>query len=330
MTQPVAAGARPGRVVAVLGMHRSGTSALAGSLEQHGPAPPWASCASAPSNPHNPKGNPREPEVRRNARGRLYERRQPGTPRDERWSEEHRERAAAGALRRCTESPARMLAGARRATARASRSGVQGPAHAADPGRVDRARARSRASRVFRHPLLWRARWSSATRWPRAGRAACGARTTSGCWRHAPRGRSRCCASTTTPAWRCSDELGRCSRRRPAGHRRGGLRRRLRGDSRPRRVRARTLRRWTATQASDSARRYSRRRSARRVRRRRPRRSLTSTRQTRRAMTWAQMPPLAVQRARRRGNPVERAPHDPAAARQQARTRSGWDDLITR
>ncbi len=36
MTQPVAPGARPVRVVAVLGMHRSGTSALTGSLEQHG------------------------------------------------------------------------------------------------------------------------------------------------------------------------------------------------------------------------------------------------------------------------------------------------------
>ena len=61
MTQPVAAGARPGRVVAVLGMHRSGTSALAGSLEQHGLFLGRVST----SNPHNPKGNRESAEVRR-------------------------------------------------------------------------------------------------------------------------------------------------------------------------------------------------------------------------------------------------------------------------
>jgi len=61
VTQPVAADARPARVVAVLGMHRSGTSALAGSLEQHGLFLGHVST----SNAHNPKGNRESTEVRR-------------------------------------------------------------------------------------------------------------------------------------------------------------------------------------------------------------------------------------------------------------------------
>jgi hypothetical protein len=58
---PVAPEARPARVVAVLGMHRSGTSALAGSLEQHGLFLGHVST----SNAHNPKGNRESTEVRR-------------------------------------------------------------------------------------------------------------------------------------------------------------------------------------------------------------------------------------------------------------------------
>ena len=91
MTQPVAAGARPGRVVAVLGMHRSGTSALAGSLEQHGLFLGRVST----SNPHNPKGNRESSEVRRlnedvllSSGGAWY-----APPEDVSWSEEQRERA---------------------------------------------------------------------------------------------------------------------------------------------------------------------------------------------------------------------------------------------
>jgi len=91
MTQPVAAGARPGRVVAVLGMHRSGTSALAGSLEQHGLFLGHVST----SNPHNPKGNRESAEVRRlnedvllSSGGAWY-----APPQQVTWSEEHRERA---------------------------------------------------------------------------------------------------------------------------------------------------------------------------------------------------------------------------------------------
>ena len=91
MTQPVAAGARPGRVVAVLGMHRSGTSALAGSLEEHG----LFLGSVSTSNPHNPKGNRESSEVRRlnedvllSSGGAWY-----APPQEVSWTEEHRERA---------------------------------------------------------------------------------------------------------------------------------------------------------------------------------------------------------------------------------------------
>jgi len=91
VTQPVAAGARPGRVVAVLGMHRSGTSALAGSLEQHGLFLGHVST----SNAHNPKGNRESTEVRRlnedvlRSSGGAWK----APPPDVRWSDDHDERA---------------------------------------------------------------------------------------------------------------------------------------------------------------------------------------------------------------------------------------------
>jgi hypothetical protein len=61
MSSPAAAGARPARVVAVLGMHRSGTSALAGSLQQQGLFLGEVST----SNRFNPKGNRESADVRR-------------------------------------------------------------------------------------------------------------------------------------------------------------------------------------------------------------------------------------------------------------------------
>ena len=59
MPQPVAPGSRPARVIAVLGMHRSGTSALTGSLEQHGLFVGRVSTR----NVHNAKGNRESSEV---------------------------------------------------------------------------------------------------------------------------------------------------------------------------------------------------------------------------------------------------------------------------
>jgi hypothetical protein len=53
MAQPVPAGSRPARVIAVLGMHRSGTSAVTGSLEQHGLFLGEVSTEDR----HNPRGN---------------------------------------------------------------------------------------------------------------------------------------------------------------------------------------------------------------------------------------------------------------------------------
>jgi hypothetical protein len=50
---------RPGRVIAVLGMHRSGTSALAGSLQQHG----LFLGRHSERNRHNPRGNRENPDV---------------------------------------------------------------------------------------------------------------------------------------------------------------------------------------------------------------------------------------------------------------------------
>ena len=51
--------ARPARVVAVLGMHRSGTSALAGSLEQHGLFLGHVSPADSPQPDGQPRAAPR-------------------------------------------------------------------------------------------------------------------------------------------------------------------------------------------------------------------------------------------------------------------------------
>ena len=50
---------RPDRVIAVLGMHRSGTSALAGSLQQHG----LFLGRHSERNRHNPRGNRENPDV---------------------------------------------------------------------------------------------------------------------------------------------------------------------------------------------------------------------------------------------------------------------------
>jgi hypothetical protein len=51
--------ARPGRVVAVLGMHRSGTSAFVGSLQQRG----LDLAEHSTQNRHNPRGNRENPRV---------------------------------------------------------------------------------------------------------------------------------------------------------------------------------------------------------------------------------------------------------------------------
>jgi hypothetical protein len=59
VAQPVDPGARPTRVIAVLGMHRSGTSALTGSLEQHGLFLGRVSTR----NVHNAKGNRESSDV---------------------------------------------------------------------------------------------------------------------------------------------------------------------------------------------------------------------------------------------------------------------------
>jgi hypothetical protein len=93
MTQPVAADARPGRVIAVLGMHRSGTSALAGSLQEHGLFLGDVSTRDR----HNPKGNRESVELRRLNENVL---RQNGggwaqPPADVTWSEQQLDRARA-------------------------------------------------------------------------------------------------------------------------------------------------------------------------------------------------------------------------------------------
>jgi len=72
-------------------MHRSGTSALAGSLEQHGLFLGTVST----QNPHNPKGNRESSELRRlnedvlRASGGAWS----APPPEVRWRPEHRERA---------------------------------------------------------------------------------------------------------------------------------------------------------------------------------------------------------------------------------------------
>jgi hypothetical protein len=61
MAEPVGPDARPQRVIAVLGMHRSGTSAVTGSLEQHGLFLGDVSTQDV----HNPKGNREAVAMRR-------------------------------------------------------------------------------------------------------------------------------------------------------------------------------------------------------------------------------------------------------------------------
>jgi len=93
MAQPVPSGARPRRVIAVLGMHRSGTSALTGSLEQHGLFLGEVSTADR----HNPKGNREAREMRvlneavLRASGGAWDR-PPGAVS---WRPEHEDRARA-------------------------------------------------------------------------------------------------------------------------------------------------------------------------------------------------------------------------------------------
>jgi hypothetical protein len=91
MVQPIAPGARPARVVAVLGMHRSGTSALTGSLEQHGLFLGRVSTRDR----HNPKGNREILEIRRLNEDVL--RSSAGSwdapPRAVAWNEDHETRA---------------------------------------------------------------------------------------------------------------------------------------------------------------------------------------------------------------------------------------------
>jgi hypothetical protein len=91
MAQPIAPGARPARVVAVLGMHRSGTSALTGSLEQHGLFLGRVST----KNRYNPKGNREVLEIRRlnedvlRSSGGAWD----TPPRVVAWNADHEERA---------------------------------------------------------------------------------------------------------------------------------------------------------------------------------------------------------------------------------------------
>ena len=85
-------GSRPARVIAVLGMHRSGTSALTGSLEQRGLFLGDVST----SNRNNLKGNRESLDVRRlneavlKSSGGAWHTPPPAVT----WSSEHKERAA--------------------------------------------------------------------------------------------------------------------------------------------------------------------------------------------------------------------------------------------
>ena len=91
MAQPVPPTARPQRVVAVLGMHRSGTSALTGSLQKQGLYLGRVST----QNVHNPKGNREATEIRMlnedvlRSSGGAWDR----PPRDVSWEPQHTERA---------------------------------------------------------------------------------------------------------------------------------------------------------------------------------------------------------------------------------------------
>jgi hypothetical protein len=89
--QRAAPAARPARVVAILGMHRSGTSALTGSLEQHGLFLGRVSTR----NRHNPKGNREAAEVQQlnedvlRASGGAWHTPPPVVT----WNDDHRQRA---------------------------------------------------------------------------------------------------------------------------------------------------------------------------------------------------------------------------------------------
>jgi hypothetical protein len=91
MAQPVESAQRPQRVVAVLGMHRSGTSALTGSLQKQGLFLGRVST----QNVHNPKGNREATEVRvlnedvLRASGGSWDR----PPAAVAWEPQHEERA---------------------------------------------------------------------------------------------------------------------------------------------------------------------------------------------------------------------------------------------
>jgi hypothetical protein len=91
MAQPVPPPSRPQRVVAVLGMHRSGTSALTGSLQKQGLYLGRVST----QNVHNPKGNREATEIRMlnedvlRSSGGAWDR----PRRDVAWEPQHIERA---------------------------------------------------------------------------------------------------------------------------------------------------------------------------------------------------------------------------------------------
>ena len=91
MAQPVPPTARPRRVIAVLGMHRSGTSALTGSLQKQGLYLGRVST----QNVHNPKGNREATEIRvlnedvLRSSGGAWD----SPPREVSWEPEHEERA---------------------------------------------------------------------------------------------------------------------------------------------------------------------------------------------------------------------------------------------
>ena len=93
MAQPVQSAARPQRVVTVLGMHRSGTSALTGSLQKQGLYLGRVST----QNVYNPKGNREATEVRLlnedvlRSSGGAWDR----PPGEVRWGPQHVERARA-------------------------------------------------------------------------------------------------------------------------------------------------------------------------------------------------------------------------------------------
>ena len=90
VTQPVAAGARPGRVVAVLGMHRSGTSALriAGAARPVPRSREHEQRAQPEGQPREHRGRRLNEDVLRSSGGAWK-----APPPDVRWSDDHDERA---------------------------------------------------------------------------------------------------------------------------------------------------------------------------------------------------------------------------------------------